>query len=131
MNAELGVQKILTSDAPYSAIVADRVHYDEIMQTDQVPLGIVGLQNVSPTDFKDGPSDFDLDKVVVYHMADTKQVSANMALLARTALERKEGTFNGVNVVSIMFLDQHSFSEFLTNKKVYTTEQIYQVITKP
>lgn len=131
MNGELGVQQILKTDGPYSAIVSDRIHYDEIMQTDPVPLSIVTLQNVSPTDFKDGPSDFDLDKVAVYHMADTKKVSANMALLGRTALERKSGTFNGINVVSIMFLDQHSFSEFLTNKKVYTTEQIYQVITKP
>lgn len=130
MNGELGVQGILKADSSYGTIVTD-VFYDEIMQTVQVPLGIVTLQNISPTDFKDGPSDFDLDVVAVYHMAGTKKESANLALLARTALERKEGTYNGIKVVSIKFLDQSSFTEQLTNKKVYTTEQRYQVITKP
>lgn len=129
MNGELAVQAILAADVPFKAI-APKVFYDEIMQTEQVPLAIVTLQNVSPTDFKDGPSDFDLDKVSVYLMAETKLTSSSLASLARTALERISGTYNTVKVVSIKFLDQNTFTEQLTNKKVYTTEQVYQVITK-
>jgi len=131
MNGELAVQAILQADSPYSAVVGTGgVYYDEITQTQVVPLAIVSLQSIQPTNFKDAPSDMDFDQVVVYHMSSTKKESASMALLGRTALERKSGTYNGIKVVSIMFITQSSFTEQLTNKKVYTTEQIYQVITK-
>jgi hypothetical protein len=128
MSGELAVQGILIADAPFMAVCTD-VHYDEIMQTYAVPLALVTLMNIEPSDFKDAPSDFDFERVTVYSMAATKIESNSLARLARQALERKSGTFNGVAVDSIKFVDQSTFTEQLTNKKVYTTEQIYQVIT--
>lgn len=128
MSGELAVQGILIADSPFMAVCTD-VFYDELMQTYAVPLALVSLLSIEPSDFKDAPSDFDFDRVTVYHMAATKVQSNQLARLARTALERKSGSYNGVAVNSIKFIDQSSFTEQLTNKKVYTTEQIYQVIT--
>lgn len=131
MNAELAVQNILVSDSAFAAVVSDRVGYDETVQTELLPRVLVMGQGITPNDTKDGPSEFDQDKIFVYHMSNSKQQTSNMALLARTALERKSGTFNLVKVVSIRFLDQVSFTEQVVNNKIFTSEQIYQVITKP
>lgn len=135
MNAELAVVDILQDDSNYSAIVGDRVFYDEADQGEVLPFSIVRAEDIQPSDDKDGPSTMDHDFIYVTHFAgDTetaaaKETVANMASKARTALDRTSGTYNGIVVQSIQFLTQRSGTELLVDKKTLTIEQQYKIIT--
>lgn len=133
MNGNLAVQNILANDADYKALVGGataRVYYDEADQTDQLPFAIVKLDSIEPTDDKDGVSTLDHDFVYVTHFAATMKAAAQLATEARGALDRvTAGTYNGIAVQSIQFLNQRSGSELLVDKKTKTMEQQYKVIT--
>lgn len=133
MNAELAVVDILVNDSGYNAIVggsagAARIYYDEIDQTSQFPNAMVTNESINPNDTKQN-SNFDGDLIQVFHSASTKAESVQMASLARTALTAvRNATRNGITVNEIRLIDGDSFTEKITNKKIYTTEQIYRVL---
>lgn len=135
MNAELAVVDILQNDSDYSAIVSDRVFYDEADQGEVLPFSIVRAEDTQPSDDKDGVSTMDHDFIYVTHFAGesetaaAKETVADMASKARTALDRTSGTYNGILVQSIQFLTQRSGTELLVDKKTLTIEQQYKIIT--
>ena len=126
MNGHLAAQSILAT------AFTTNVFYDEADQTNVLPFSIVKLDSVNPHDDKDGVSHFDDDFVYVTHFGATAKKAAEMALSARTALDRKiAGTYNGIVTESVQFLTQRSDSEFIDNHTVKTIEQLYKLITKP
>lgn len=136
MNGELAVKYLLDNNGAYNAHVGGssavaRIFYDEAEQTQQLPFCIVSGNDIQPNDTKDGVSTLDFDTVYVTHFAGTKKKVAQMAQDGRTALDRQSGSnLNGINVESIRFITQRSGSEYLLDKKVFTIEQLYQVMTK-
>jgi len=132
MNAHLAVQGILAADSGYISAAGSgaRVFYDEVDQKTQLPFSIVMLDDSNPNDTKDGVSTLDFDMVYVTHFGETMKTTAALASAARTALDRKSGTYNTVVVESIQYQSQRTGSEQLVDKKTHTIEQLYQVMTK-
>jgi hypothetical protein len=129
MKGEIAIQNILVNDSTYNGIVSGRIFYNEIEQTSVTPLCVLKVDTIDPNDTQDGASTLDFDFIYVTHFAPTYKQCADMALAARTALERKSGTFGGVTISSVQFRTQRSDSEFLVDKKVFTLEQYYKIMT--
>lgn len=132
MSGELAVQSILTADATFKGLAGSgvRVFYDEVDQTTALPFSIVSCDNIKPNDTQTGVSTLDFDSIYVTHFHSTKKALNALAVAARNALDRVSGTYNGVIVESIQFVTQKSGSEYLVDKKTFTIEQQYQVMTK-
>lgn len=134
MNGQLAIMNILQNDGPYSAIVGSgtsaKIYYDEAMETQTLPFAIIQTDSIEPNDTKSGASTLDQDMVYVTHFAATKKQVTAMSVAARTALERKNGTFGGVITIGLQFRTQRSDTERLIDKKVFTEEQLYQVMTQ-
>lgn len=132
MNAEKAIYHLLANSSTYNAhvggsTVASRIFYDEVDQTKPYPNTMITAESLDTTDTKDS-SNFDHDIIQVFHSAESKEKSLQMATDARAALTAAAaGTYNGVNVSEIRLIDQDSFTERVVNKKIFTTEQIYKV----
>ncbi len=134
MNAQIAIMNILQNDATFSAIVGSgtsaKIYYDEIMQTQQLPFSVIQTDSIDPHDTKDGVSTLDEDFVYVTHFAGTKKQVSDMSLAARAALDRTTGTKNGIIIKGIQFKTQRSDTERLVDKKVFTEEQLYKIMTQ-
>ncbi len=134
MNAEVGIMEILSNDVSYSALVGSgnsaKIYYDEAMETTQLPFAIIQVDEIQPNDTKSGVSKIDEDFIYVTHFAEKKTTVLSMAQAARTALDRTTGTKNGIVIVGFQFRTQRSDSERLVDKKVFTIEQLYKVMTQ-
>jgi Protein of unknown function (DUF3168) len=135
MNGELAVYSILSNDASYNALVGGsealaRVYYEEAPQGANYPMCVISTQGVTPNHTKDGDSDFDFQYVQVLHLADTKNLAKQMAVLGRDALVISSASYGGVNIESIVFDDGDSFSERIVDRRLFTEEQIYKVFIK-
>lgn len=134
MNAEQGVMNILSTDAGYGALVGSgssaKIYYDEAMETTTLPFAIIQADDIQPNDTKSGVSNIDDDFIYVTHFAQKKETVLAMALAARTALDRNIGTENGIVIIGLQFRSQRSDTERLIDKKVFTIEQLYKVMTQ-
>ena len=134
MNGALAIQYLLANNAGFNSLVGTnsrdaRIAYVELDQKTVTPCCVITGDSVEPTDTKDGVSTLDFDHVYVTHFASTYKEVAALASAARAALDRKSGTYNGVTVVSIRYMDERDSSEFLVDGKKVTKEQLYQVMT--
>ena len=107
MNGEIAVHSLLSNDSAYNRLVGGsealaRVYYEEAPQGANYPMCVISTQGVTPNHTKDGDSDFDFQYVQVLHMADTKSLAKQMAVLGRTALVDSSGTYAGINIESII-----------------------------
>jgi len=131
MDGELATHAILSADTAVGAIVgagtSASIFYDEAKQTTPMPLIIVSLFGIDPSDNKDGASDLDFDWVYVYCYAESKKQCNDLARAARNALDRKSGTYLSVVVQSIEFITQNSGSEFIGNEPRWFIEQQYKL----
>lgn len=134
MNGQLAIMDILKNDNAFSAIVgagaSAKIYYDEAMETQTLPFTIIKTDSINPNDTKDGASTLDQDMVYITHFAATKIIVQQMSVAARTALERKNGTFGGIITKGLQFKTQRSDTERLIDKKVFTEEQYYQIMTQ-
>jgi len=136
MNAKHAILKILAASATFNALIggteaAAKIYYNRAPQGNTHPYCIVRLQDTDANDTKSGPSNFDYQYVQVLHMATTEDVCAQMAAAARLILDRiSEGTWNTVTVASIQFQSSSDFDDFIEDKPMYTTEQIYKVMVR-
>ncbi len=134
MNGQIAIMNILQNDASFGVIVgtgtAAKIYYDEAMETQTLPFSIIKTDGLTPNDNKDGGSTLDQDLVYVTHFAATKKTVTSMSIAARAALDRAIGTKNGIVVIGLQFKDIRSDTERLIDKKVFTEEQLYQVMTQ-
>lgn len=131
MDGELATHAILSADASIGAIVgvgaSASIFYDEAKQLTPMPLIIVSLFGIDPSDNKDGVSHLDFDWVYVHCYAGTKKQCNDLARAARIALDRKSGIYLSVVVQSIEFITQASGSEFIDNEPRWFIEQQYKL----
>lgn len=134
MNGQLAIMDILKNDNAFTSIVgagaSAKIYYDEAMETQTLPFTIIKTDSINPNDTKDGASTLDQDMVYVTHFAATKNIVQQMSTRARTALERKNGVFGGITTIGLQFKTQRSDTERLIDKKVFTEEQYYQIMTQ-
>lgn len=133
MNGQLAIMGILKSDPNYTGFVgignSAKIFYDEAMETQQLPFCIIKTNNVKPIDTKDGGATVDDDFVYVTHFAATKKQVIQMSIAARVALDRVTGTLGNIRVIGNQYLDEISDTERLIDKKVFTQEQLYKIMT--
>lgn len=134
MNAEIGIMEILKNDSSVTALVdsgsSSRIYYDEAMEGQQLPFIILQVDEIQPNDTKSGISTLDEDFVYVTTFAGTKKDAKILATAARAALDRTTGTKNGIQIIGLQFRTQRSDTDRLVDKKVFTIEQLYKVMTQ-
>lgn len=134
MNGQLAIMNILQNDSAFGAIVGTgtlaKIYYDEAMETQTLPFSIIQTDGLTPNDTKSGGSTLDQDLVYVTHFAATKKTVIEMSTAARAALDRTIGNKGGIIVIGLQFRDIRSDTERLIDKKVFTEEQLYQVMTQ-
>jgi hypothetical protein len=134
MKAEIAVMNILSNDSTYAAIVGSgsnaKIYFDEAEQTQTLPFAIIKADSMESHDTNTTRSTLDEDFIYVTHFSSTKKQVLDMAVAARTALEKVTGTYNSVIVLGIQFRNRQSDTERLVDKKVFTEEQLYKIITK-
>lgn len=129
MNADVALRGVLVADTIF-ATHGNKVYYDEADQGAVLPFSILSLDSVEATDTDTGISTLDMDHVYLTHFADSKTEVAEMAKDARNAVDRKFGKYNDIVIESVQFETQRSQSEYLVDKRVFTIEQRYQVMTQ-
>jgi hypothetical protein len=130
MNGELAVLDILRDDATVTAIT-DRIYLEEAEQTDELPYVIIELSDNEPFPTKSGKTGADHNMVNVFSYGNTYKEAKNLANACRNALDDKAaGTYNGVNVIDIVYEAESSFSEEIENRKVFAKDQEYKVRVK-
>lgn len=133
MNGDVAFQALLAADTTYQTHVGSatpKIFYDEADQNTQLPFAIVSLDSVEASDTDTGVSTLDFDHVTITHFAETKLKVAEMAFDCRNAVDRKAGKYNDIIIESVQFETQRSGSEYLVDKRVFTIEQSFQVMTQ-
>jgi hypothetical protein len=120
------IYNILSNAAPVSAIVANRIFPDLADQNTAYPFIVYGVEATDASDTKDGASGLDQVNVAVMVYSNSYAQAQDIARNVRTALDRTGGTFSGVTVQSIQFLNQSSAAMHL-DKRVFIVEQSYKV----
>lgn len=128
MSGEYAVLNILLNTTAVTDIVGTRIYLDQAPQTDPYPRIIIEEEGTEPKDTADGPSVSEPDIVRVFPYTDNRAQLKTLAEACRTALDGKvAGTYNGVQVVDLRFIDQSSFNEQIENRKIYAKDQEYRV----
>jgi hypothetical protein len=131
MNGELAVLDILRDDAAIIAIVSDRIYLEEAEQADALPYIVIEQSDNEPFPTKSGKTGADHNMINVFSYGNTYKEAKDLANACRTALDDKAaGTYNGVNVIDIVYDAESSFSEEIANRKVFAKDQGYKVRVK-
>jgi len=97
---------LLTNATDVTDVVSTRV-YPEIAQQDaDLPYIVYAIANNEPTDTKPEPSKLDTAQVEVNIYSQSYTECIDLAVAVRAALDRVKGTYNGVNVQSIQYLNE-------------------------
>ena len=120
------IYDILSNNVDVSDIVATRIFPDMADQNTAYPFIVYGVEGTEASDTKDGVSGLDSVNVAVMTYSNSYAQAQDIARKVRTALDRTGGTFEGVTVQSIQFLNQSSAAMNL-DKRVYIVEQTYNV----
>ena len=116
---------LLTNATDVTDIVSTRV-YPEIAQQDaDLPYIVYAIANNEPTDTKPEPSKLDTAQVEVNIYSDSYTQAIDLAVAVRAALDRVKGTYNGVNVQSIQYLNE--VIDFDEPQRAYNINADYDV----
>ena len=103
MKSGLAIYNILITDVDVSNVVVRRVFPNVAKNGTTFPFIIYDVESESPTDTKDGVSKLDEDFVMVSCYCKTYSEASDLAQKIRTALDRKTGTFGGIEIQSIQY----------------------------
>ncbi len=105
------IYNILVGTALIEARVDTRIFPMIAPQTSAFPFIVYDVNSVDPSDTKDGASDLDTISTMVSVYSKTYAEASILASLVRNALDRKSGTFNGIEVGSIQFRSYNDIFE--------------------
>jgi hypothetical protein len=116
---------LLTNDSPISAIVGTRV-FPEIADQEQTkPYVVYNIRSNDPSDVQAGPSALDTASVEVNCYAPTYSGAIDLSDAVRTCLDRRSGTYSGVNVQSIQYITE--VMDFEEPQRLYRVMSDYEV----
>jgi hypothetical protein len=122
----LAIYHILTNASDVTDIVGSQIFPDMATQQAVYPFIVYEVSGTIPTDTKDGPSKLDEVSINVMCYSNSYAQAQELASKVRIALDRTKGTFAGVEIQSIQFINQFS-TAMSFEKKVYVLEQNYDV----
>lgn len=103
MKIGLAIYNILSNDGDIEGLVSTRIYPNVAKQATPFPFIVYQTTGVDPNDTKDGVSTVDGNSFMILCYSETYTQVADLAQLARIALDRKSGTYNGVEVQTIQF----------------------------
>ena len=119
------IYHLLTNATDVTDIVSTRI-YPEIAQQDaDLPYIVYNVANNEPTDTKPEPSKLDTAQVEVNIYSDSYTECIDLAVAVRAALDRVKGTYAGVNVQSIQYLNE--IIDFDEPQRAYNISADYDV----
>jgi hypothetical protein len=98
------IYSILKDDSPVGAIIADRIYPNVAKQTSAFPFVVYNVTGDAPTVTKDGVSDLDENAILILCYSQTYSEASDLADKVRTALDRVDGTYEGVVLQGIQYL---------------------------
>tara|TARA_R100000656_G_scaffold9565_1_gene10383 strand:- start:380 stop:781 length:402 start_codon:yes stop_codon:yes gene_type:complete len=98
------IYSILKDDAAVGTLIEDRIYPNVAKQTSAFPFVIYQVTGDSPTDTKDGVSPLDENAILVMCYSQTYTEVSDLANQVRKALDRVDGTYEGVIVQGIQYL---------------------------
>jgi len=125
MTVGKAIYYLLTNATDVTDVVSTRV-YPEIAQQDaDLPYIVYAIANNEPTDTKPEPSKLDTAQVEVNIYSQSYTECIDLAVAVRAALDRVKGTYNGVNVQSIQYLNE--VIDFDEPQRAYNINADYDV----
>ena len=130
MAAELAIIDILRNNSSVTSLIGGagtnaRIYPYDIPQKAVYPCIVVTLEDIEPSDTKDGVSDLDTEYIKVESidtkLKDTEKGSGayHIAEAVRSALDRTSGTYSSVIVQSIQFDNFSGFTAQINNNLLY------------
>jgi len=116
---------LLTNDANIAALVDDRVYPEIANQQDAKPYVVYNVRSNDPSDTQKGPSELDTAAVEINCYAPTYETAIAISVAVRAAIDRVQGTYNGVNVQSCQY--QSEVMGFDEPQRLYRVMADYQV----
>jgi|TARA_Y100000310_G_scaffold244499_1_gene249281 hypothetical protein len=98
------IYSILEDSAAVGALIADRIYPNVATRRATFPFAIYQVTGDSPTDTKDGVSPLDENTILIMCFSKTYSEASDIADAVRTALDRVNGTYEGVVVQGIQYL---------------------------
>ena len=116
---------LLTNATGVTDIVSTRVYPEVAQQDAALPYIVYNVTNNEPTDTKPEPSKLDTAQVEVNVYSNSYTEAIDLAVAVRAALDRVKGTYNGVNVQSIQYLNE--VIDFDEPQRAYNINADYDV----
>ena len=120
MKSGLAIYDILSNDFYVSALVSNRIFPNVAKNSTTFPFIIYDVESESPTQDKDGVSTLDEDFVMVSCYCKTYSEASDLARKIRTALDRKSGSYGGLDIQSIQYNGYNdTFDDNTSDEGVY------------
>ena len=120
MKSGLSIYNILANDSDVSALVSNRIFPNVAKNGTTFPFIIYDVESESPIQDKDGVSTLDEDFVMVSCYCKTYSEASDLARKIRTALDRKSGSYGGVDIQSIQYNGYNdTFDDNTSDEGVY------------
>jgi hypothetical protein len=119
------IYHLLTNATAITDIVGTRIYPEVAQQDGDLPYIVYNITNNEPSDTKPEPSKLDTAGVEVNCYATSYSQAIDIAVAVRGALDRVKGTYNGVNVQSIQYINE--VIDFDEPQRAYNISADYEV----
>ena len=116
---------LLTNATDVTDIVSTRIYPEVAQQDADLPFIVYNVTNNEPTDTKPEPSKLDTAQVEVNIYSDSYRQVIDLSVAVRAALDRVKGTYSGVDVQSIQYLNE--VIDFDEPQRAYNISADYDV----
>ena len=114
---------LLDNSTDLTAIVGTRIYPEVAQQDAPLPYVVYNISNNEPSDTKREPSKLDTANIEVNCYSTSYTEVIDMAVAVRAALDRVRGTYNGVNVQSIAYMNE--VIDFDEGQRAYNVSSDY------
>jgi len=119
------IYHLLTNATAITDIVGTRIYPEVAQQDGDLPYIVYNVSNNEPSDTKPEPSKLDTAEIEVHCYATSYSQAIDIAVAVRGALDRVKGTYNGVNVQSIQYINE--VIDFDEPQRAYEVTADYEV----
>jgi len=119
------IYHLLTNATAITDIVGTRIYPEVAQQDGDLPYIVYNITNNEPSDTKPEPSKLDTAGVEVNCYATSYSQAIDISVAVRGALDRVKGTYNGVNVQSIQYINE--VIDFDEPQRAYNISADYEV----
>ena len=119
------IYHLLTNATAVTDIVGTRIYPEVAQQDGDLPYIVYNVSNNEPSDTKPEPSKLDTAEIEVNLYSSSYSQVIDMAVAVRAALDRVKGTYSGVNVQSIQYINE--IIDFDEAQRAYNVTADYEV----